>query len=164
MGFLDLLKEAKEKAKEEINNKITSDLNLSDLNKNILEDFKNSTEIKSDTSSDVIEEIIVELDEQINKKENNLASQIIINTINALELSKKLKPTNSAKRLAKSIISGRIDNYQMLKCFDLIKNRKPAHIDTKLVGGDAMIQLMNYYTTGFPIDIALKMKYIKKEL
>jgi len=166
MSFLELLKQAQQEAQSVVygNHQITQNLTSNELNKNLYVIQENESEIKPDTSDDKIEEIIIPLDNKINKKEINLAAQIIINSKEALEHSKKLRGgSNSAKRLAKNIISGKIDQQQLNKSIDIIKKHKTAHIDSRLVGGDAMRQLSNYLALGFNVSVALKMKYIEKE-
>lgn len=170
MSFLELLKQAQQEAQLVVygnpvnNHQITQDLTSNELNKNLYTIQEDQSEIKLDTSDDKIEEIIIPLDNKINKKEINLAAQIIINSTEALEHSKKLKGgSNSAKRLAKNIISGKIDHQQLNKALGIIRKYKSAHIDARLVGGDAMRQLANYLFLGLDLNVALKMKYIEKE-
>lgn len=170
MSFFELLKQAQQEAQLIVygncidNHQITQDLTSNELNKNLYNTIENQSEIKLETSDDKIEEIIIPLDNK-NKKEINLAAQIIINSTEALELSKKLRGgSNSAKRLAKNIISGKIDQQQLNKAINIIQKHKSAHIDAKLVGGDAMRQLANYLALGLKLNVALKMKYFEKEI
>jgi hypothetical protein len=170
MSYLEILKQAQQQAhqliwgEEALNHQNTQDLTSVDLNKNLYNTIENQSGDKLDTSDDKIEEIIIPLDNK-NKKEINLAAQIIINSTNAIELSKKLRGgSNSAKRLAKNIISGKIDHLQLQKAINIIEKTKLNHIDAKLVGGDAMKQLSNYLHLGLNLNVALKMKYIEKEM
>lgn len=160
--FSELLKKAREQSDLEynINHQITPDLILTKNNINTNKVIEDVIEIKPDTSNEIFK---LNENNKINKK-INLAAKIIIISKEALELSKKLRGgSNSCKRLAKSIVDGKINKLQLEKAMKIIDTTKTMHINYKLCGGSAMRQLSNYIYFGMSIESALHMEYIEKD-
>ena len=141
---------------------------IQEINKNenyivndILEENKNESilDIKNDIIKDEFE-VKVEEAKSVVQTYNTIAYEIILTAKNALE-NKNLKSSNSAKRLAKSIVSGKITESHLKKMYDISKNKKENHIDFKLAGGKATVALFNLLKEGLSLDLSLKALYKK---
>lgn len=116
-------------------------------------------EIETETNvvndNDTVE---IENNQIIEEKFINVAANIIIKSKIALRESKKLKANNSVKRLAKHIVSGKVTTQQLNKCFEIQRRFKPAHINYRLVGGDALHELKTLLDNGKSLPEALTTK------
>jgi hypothetical protein len=142
MSFLDLLKAAREEAKLSINkvDEVKAVLNKDIDNSDIHKETEVKTEVKTDISIAIGEAIIK-------------------SSKSSLKL-KNLKSINSAKRLAKKISSGNIHASDLQKCFKLQQRfPKPANINYKLVGGEALGNLKMLMEKGVEVNQALNTKY-----
>lgn len=80
--------------------------------------------------------------------------------ISGAALKSKLSGTGAAKRLAKSIsVKRHITTTQLQKAFAIQDRFKPSHINYKLVGGDAMMQLKTLLQNGTTLGAALETLY-----
>lgn len=86
-----------------------------------------------------------------------IGKQIIIEAKLALK-NKKLKSSNSCKRLAKNIAKGIVTREQLNKCFEIQKRHKQSHPNFRLVGGDAMLLLKTLLDGGMILVDALNYK------
>ena len=167
------LKKEEEQEAESISRTLTTQKNedhylIQEINKNenyivndILEENKNESilDIKNDIIKDEFE-VKAEEAKNVVQKYNTIAYEIILTAKNALE-NKNLKSSNSAKRLAKSIVSGKITESHLKKMYDISKNKKENHIDFKLAGGKATVALFNLLKEGLSLDLSLKALYKK---
>lgn len=127
MSFIELLR----KTREELQN-------------NNVETIDNVSEVKTEENLDTITIDTI-----------SVASKIILESKAALK-NKKLKSTNSCKRLAKNIAAGRITIEQLNKCFQIQRRFKPGHPNYHLVGGKSMNYLRTLLEQGLSLHDALK--------
>lgn len=167
------LKKEEEQEAESISRTLTTQKNenhylIQEINKNennivndILEENKNERilDIKNNIIKDEFE-VKVEEAKSVVQTYNTIAYEIILTAKNALE-NKNLKSSNSAKRLAKSIVSGKITESHLKKMYDISKNKKENHIDFKLAGGKATVALFNLLKENIDLSSALKALYKK---
>jgi hypothetical protein len=138
MSFLELLKKTRNELSEKTN---------------IVNDVKEEVS----TETNVVNDELINDDSQDDSGSLTIGKQIIIEAKLALA-NKKLKSSNSCKRLAKNIVKGIVTRQQLNKCFEIQKRHKQSHPNFRLVGGDAMLLLKNLLDDGINLVDALNYK------
>lgn len=133
MGFMEILQQSREEAK-------SAKQNFDETIQEVLE-----------TPKEVVEET---------PETHVFLGDAIINCSKKALTAKKLKGTNSARRVAKAISTGHITVSQLKKAFELQdRYNKEGHPNFKLVGGKPLRALQYLLKSGLSLNDALNTEY-----